>query len=155
MTILHFFRFSCNYAILFFCNSHVTYCIIWITANKPNGMIVTEELKNELNQAALATTQAYAACPPLGPSECIKSNNWRVSSFTKWIICKMKIFDLFVTEIKLRMRKTIDLLILKNSYLLCSSLWKRKQWLFHSQAPFPLQKDGNQFSSFVDYSLWE
>lgn len=39
-------------------------------------MIVTEELKNELNQAALATTQAYAACPPLGPSKCIKSNNY-------------------------------------------------------------------------------
>ncbi|KAK7590916.1 hypothetical protein V9T40_002529 [Parthenolecanium corni] len=34
---------------------------------KQNGMIVTEELKNELNLAAVATTHAYAACPPLGP----------------------------------------------------------------------------------------
>lgn len=38
-------------------------------------MIVTEELKNELNLAAVATTHAYAACPPLGPSECIEYKN--------------------------------------------------------------------------------
>jgi hypothetical protein len=26
---------------------------------KPNGIIITEELREELNQAAMATTQAY------------------------------------------------------------------------------------------------
>lgn len=32
-------------------------------------MIVTEEMRQELNQAALATNQAYASCPPLGPGK--------------------------------------------------------------------------------------
>lgn len=33
-------------------------------------MVVTEELREELNQAALATSQAYASCPPLCPGAC-------------------------------------------------------------------------------------
>ena len=34
---------------------------------KPNGMIITEEIREELNQAALATSQAYAGARSLLP----------------------------------------------------------------------------------------
>jgi hypothetical protein len=39
-------------------SSH-TICIYTCLPVKPNGIIITEELREELNQAAMATTQAY------------------------------------------------------------------------------------------------
>ncbi len=37
-----------------------------------NSMMVTEELRQELNEAALATSQAYSTCSPLCPSMPLK-----------------------------------------------------------------------------------
>ncbi|XKL65729.1 hypothetical protein PGB90_009149 [Kerria lacca] len=45
---------------------------------KLNGMVVTEELRQELNQAALATNQAYVNCPPLCPIG-EEANNFTIS----------------------------------------------------------------------------
>lgn len=45
-------------------------------SGKPNGIIITEELREELNQAALATTQAY-----VGARNASAGNNVQTESF--------------------------------------------------------------------------
>jgi hypothetical protein len=42
--------------LLLHCYSYILYTCLPV---KPNGIIITEELREELNQAAMATTQAY------------------------------------------------------------------------------------------------
>jgi inositol 1,4,5-triphosphate receptor type 1 len=42
-----------------------------IVAGKPNGIVMTEELREELNQAALATSQAYAGARATAPGDAV------------------------------------------------------------------------------------
>jgi hypothetical protein len=51
---------------------------------KPNGIIITDELREELNQAALATTQAYA-----GARSASAGNNVQIESLPVGV-CKTK-----------------------------------------------------------------